>query len=124
MKKVRFDTSGAIALQLKLGRELTPDQKKPIKIDGWLVGQHVCVRKPKTDSQGWVLSLYPWGDRLTGGFFAKDDAVACAKEIESLAIPWGHVRELDITSEEYRGYIEPVLRIRAAYEADGLIMSL
>lgn len=32
------------------------------------------------------------GDKLTSEFFAKADAVACAKEISALGIPWEHIR--------------------------------
>ena len=122
MKKVRFDTSGAIALQLKLGRELPSEQRKPIKLEGWLVGAHICVLKPHAVDRGWGLSLFPWGDRLTLDFFAKADAVACAKEIDALNLPWNRLRTLDANAEQYRDYIGKVMEIRADYEADGLIM--
>ena len=54
MKKVLFDTSGAIAFRLRLGRDLPPDELKPVKVEGWLVDDHLCIRKPKTDSEGMV----------------------------------------------------------------------
>jgi hypothetical protein len=56
MKKVYFDTAGAIAFQLRLGRELPPDERKPME-GWWLVDDHLCIRKPKTDNEGWRLSL-------------------------------------------------------------------
>ena len=72
MKKVRFDTAGAIEFQLRLGRELPPDERKPVKLEGWLVDG----------------SLFPWDDRNRAGFFAKDDAITCAKEISALKARW------------------------------------
>jgi hypothetical protein len=36
MKKVKFDNAEAIALHQRLGRPLTADQAKPMKLEGWL----------------------------------------------------------------------------------------
>jgi hypothetical protein len=112
MKKVRFDTSGAIAFQLKLGRDLPPDERKPMKLEGWLVDDHLCVRKTK--HEGWCLSLYPWGDRITAGFFTKDDVVACAKDIHALHVPWAQMHKIDaITSN----YIDHVMKVRGSWKS-------
>lgn len=122
MKRVRFDNSGAIAHHKKLGRELTPDEATLIKLEGWLVGVHLCVQKPLSAERGYCLSLYPWGDKLSSDFFAKDDAVACAKQIDALDIPWDRMREIDIKSAEYREYVAMVRAVLETYEADGLMM--
>lgn len=121
MKKVSFDTSASVALHVKLGQEFTPEQSKPVKREGWLIGDHVCVQKPRGDDEGWCLSLYPWGDRLTTEFFAKADAVACAKEIAALDLPWKHLRSLDPRSSEYGHYIVWVRLILASYEVEGFM---
>lgn len=124
IKKVRFDTSGSIALHLKLGRKLTPEQRKPIELEGWLVGDHICVQKLTAEYKGYCLSLYPWGDRLTAEFFAKADAVACAKDIDALRIPWEHMRTLDPSSSEYGDLLVKVRFILASYEIDGLTLPM
>jgi hypothetical protein len=119
MKKVRFDTSGAIAFQLKLGRDLPPGERKPMKLEGWLVDDHLCVRKTK--NEGWCLTLYPWGDRITAGFFTKDDAVACAKEIHALDVPWSRMHNVDAISSSYVDHVMKVRAILEIYRADGLL---
>lgn len=121
MKKVRFDTAGAIEFRQRIGRDLPPDERKPVKAEGWLVDEHICVRKPKNDDEGWCLSLYPWGDRISMGFFAKADAIACAKEISALGIPWARMHELDAITVEYVDNVKKVRAILAVYEADGLL---
>ena len=91
-------------------------------MEGWLVDDHICIRKPKTDNEGWRLSLYPWGDRISAGFFAKDDAIACAKENSALNIPWARMHALDAISAEYVDHVMRVRKILEVYEADGLLM--
>jgi hypothetical protein len=75
MKKVKFDNSQSIALQQALpGATLTSEQLEPMKIEGWLVDNHVCVQKPGANGFRCV-SLYPWGDKISFEFFSKDDAI-------------------------------------------------
>jgi hypothetical protein len=82
MKKVKFDNSQSIELQKALpGAELTPEQLSIMHIEGWLVDDHVCVQKPAGDA-GWRVSLYPWGDRISGEFYFKADAVEYAKRCQ------------------------------------------
>jgi hypothetical protein len=87
MKKITFGNSKSIALQIGLGKNLSPEQSEPMKIEGWLIDEHVCVQKPSRDS-GWRVSLYPWGDMISRDFFSKDDAVDCAKQVRALGIDW------------------------------------
>jgi len=88
MKKVKFDTSQSIAMQKALpGATLTPEQLEPSKIEGWLVDDHVCIQKPG-DGASWRVSLYPWGDRISGDFFTKADAMEYARDVSKLGIDW------------------------------------
>jgi hypothetical protein len=82
MKWITFDPSGAIAFQSKLGRDLPLDERKPMKLEGWLVDDHLCVRKTK--NEGWCQSLYPWDDLISADFFAKDEVITCVREISAL----------------------------------------
>ena len=122
MKKVRFETSGAIALHQRLGHKLASEQLKPVKLEGWLVGKHICVQKPSEPEQGYCLSLYPWGDRLTAEFLDKADAVACAKELDALNIPWEEMRALDPASADYADHLVRARFVIANYEVEGLTM--
>jgi hypothetical protein len=89
MKKVQFDTRQSIALQKALpGVTLTPEQLEPMKIEGWLVDDHVCVQKPTGDNGSWCVSLYPWGDKISPQFFSRDDATEYAKDVSKLGIDW------------------------------------
>jgi hypothetical protein len=88
MKKVKFDTSRSIAMQKALpGVTLTPEQLQPSEIEGWLVDDHVCVQRPG-DGASWRVSLYPWGDKISGDFFTKADATEYAKDVSKLGIDW------------------------------------
>jgi hypothetical protein len=88
MKKVKFDNSQSIARQSALpGVTLTPAQRKPIKLEGWLVDDHVCIQK-SGDRGGWRLSLYPWCDKISLDFFTKDDATEYATDVIKLGIDW------------------------------------
>jgi hypothetical protein len=84
MRKVKFDNSQSITLQKALpGVTLTPEQLRPMKIEGWLVDDHVCVQKPAEFSD-WCVSLYPWGDKISREFFSKADATEYAKDVSKL----------------------------------------
>ena len=88
MKKVKFDNSQSIALHKALpGVTLTPEQMEPMKIEGWLVDDHVCVQKPG-NNVSWCISLYPWGDKISLEFFSKEDAIEYAKDVSKLGIDW------------------------------------
>jgi hypothetical protein len=121
MKKVKFDNSKSIALQIGLGKTLTAEQSEPMKIDGWLVDEHVCVQKPSRDS-GWRVSLYPWGDMISRDFFSKDDAVDYANQVRMLAIDWTTICEPEnyYQSDVYFDALEKLIILRHQYEADGL----
>jgi hypothetical protein len=124
MKKVKFDNAQAIALHQSLGKNLTSDEAKVMKLEGWLVDDHLCVQKPTPKSDvGWRVSLYPWGDLIASEFFTKDDATSFAKDISALEIDWESIRSAGMEAEEYQRAIELVRGIRALYEADGLMKS-
>jgi hypothetical protein len=121
MKKVTFDNSKSIALQIGLGKNLTPEQSEPMTIEGWLVDEHVCVQKPSKDS-GWRVSLYPWGDMISRDFFSKDDAVDYAKQVRALGIDWTTICKPEnyYQSDVYFDALEKLIVLRDQYEADGL----
>ena len=124
MKKVKFDNAEAIALHQRLGRTLTVDQAKPMKLEGWLVDDHLCVQKPAPDGDaGWRVSLYPWGDLIASEFFTKADATAFAKDVSALEIDWKRIRSAGIDDGSYQIAIVQVRAIRAMYEVDGLMKS-
>jgi hypothetical protein len=120
MKKVKFDNSQSIALQKALGAKLTPEQLEPVKIEGWLLGDHVCVQKPVSDS-GWRVSLYPWGDKISLDFFSKADAIDYAKDVNALKIDWAaiYAPENYVRSELYFSALAKLIAVRDQYEADG-----
>jgi hypothetical protein len=120
MKKVTFDNSQSIALQKALGVSLTPEQMEPVKIEGWLVGDHVCVQKPFHDA-GWRVSLYPWGDKISLDFFSKADAIEYAKDVNALKIDWAalYTPENYVRSELYFSSLAKVIAVRDQYEDDG-----
>jgi hypothetical protein len=120
MKKVKFDNSQSIALQKALGRSLTPEQTEPVKIEGWLVGDHVCVHK-LVQNGGWRVSLYPWGDKISLDFFSKADAIEYAKDVNALKIDWSaiYAPENYFRSELYFSSLARLIAIRDQYEDDG-----
>lgn len=120
MKKVKFDNSQSIALQKALGKVLTPEQLEPAKIEGWLIGDHVCVQKPFPDS-GWRVSLYPWGDKISRDFFSKADAIEYAEDVNALEIDWPAIYEPEnyVRSELYFSALARLIVVRDRYEADG-----
>jgi hypothetical protein len=125
MKKVKFDTSQSIALQKALpGVTLTPEQLEPMKIEGWLVDVHVCVHKPAGDN-GWRVSLYPWGDRISLDFFSKDDAIEYAKDVGKLGIDWKavYLPENYAKSDLHSKALAQLNALRDKYEADGYFKS-
>jgi hypothetical protein len=121
MKKVTFDNRQSIALQIGLGQNLSPEQSEPMKIDGWLVDEHVCVQKPSSAS-GWRVSLYPWGDKISFDFFSKADAIDYAKQVSALGIDWTTIcrPENYYRSDVYFDSLEQLIVLRDQYEADGL----
>ena len=121
MKKVKFDTSQSIALHKALpGVTLTPEQVQPMKIEGWLVDDHVCVQKPG-NNVSWCVSLYPWGDKISLEFFSKDDAIEYAKDVCKLGIDWNaiHSPENYAISDLYLLTLAQLNALRDEYEADG-----
>jgi hypothetical protein len=54
MKKIKFDNSLSLQ-QAFAGRQMPPI----LRLEGWLVDDHVCIQKPNHES-GWCVSLYPW----------------------------------------------------------------
>ena len=121
MKKVKFDNSQSIELQKALpGAELTPEQLTVMHIEGWLVDDHVCVQKPAGDA-GWRVSLYPWGDRISGEFYFKADAVEYAKDVSRLGIDWDAVYEPRHYAKTaiYRQALSELSALRDAYEDGG-----
>jgi hypothetical protein len=121
MKKVTFDNSKSIALQIGLGKTLTAEQSEPMKISGWLVDEHVCVQKPSSGN-GWRISLYPWGDKISFDFFSKADAIAYAKKVSALGIDWTTICQPEnyYQSDVYFDALEKLIVLRDQYEADGL----
>jgi hypothetical protein len=122
MKKVQFDTRQSIALQKALpGVTLTPEQLEPMKIEGWLVDDHVCVQKPTGDNGSWCVSLYPWGDKISPQFFSRDDATEYAKDVSKLSIDWKAVYtpENYVKSDLYLQALAQLHALRDIYEADG-----
>jgi hypothetical protein len=124
MKKVKFDNAQAIALHQSLGKPLTSDQAKPVKLEGWLVDDHLCVQKPlpKSDAD-WRVSLYPWGDLIVSEFFTKADATAFAEDVSALELDWERVRSAGVEDESYQLAIMQVRAIRGKYEVEGLMKS-
>jgi hypothetical protein len=122
MKKVKFDTSQSIALQKALPDvTLTPEQLQPMKIEGWLVDDHVCVQKPTRDNGSWCVCVYPWGDKISLEFFSKDDATEYAKDVSKLDIDWKAVYapENYVKSDLYLQALAQLNALRDEYEADG-----
>jgi hypothetical protein len=121
MKRVKFDNSQSIELQKALpSAELTPEQLTVMHIEGWLVDDHVCVQKPAGDA-GWRVSLYPWGDRISGEFYFKADTVEYAKDVSRLGIDWDAVYEPRhyAKSAIYRQALSEISALRDAYEDGG-----
>jgi hypothetical protein len=121
MQKVKFDNSQSIALQSALpGVTLTPAQRNPMKLEGWLVDDHVCIQKAG-DRSGWCVSLYPWGDKISLEFFAKDDATEYAKDVSKLGIDWItiYLPENYVKSAAYGEALAQLHVLRDRYEADG-----
>jgi hypothetical protein len=121
MKKVKFDNSQSIELLKALpGAELTPEQLTIMHIEGWLVDDHVCVQKPAGEA-GWRVSLYPWGDRISGEFYFKADAVEYAKDVSRLGIDWDAVYEPRHYAKTaiYRRALSELSALRDAYEDGG-----
>ena len=122
MKKVKFDTSQSIALQKALPRAaLTPAQLEPMKIEGWLVDDHVCVQQPTGPDGSWCVSLYPWGDKISGEFFTKDDATDYARAVSELGIDWQTIflPENYAKSDLHFEALEQLNILRDEFEADG-----
>jgi hypothetical protein len=90
MKRVKFDNRQSIALQSALpGVTLTPAQRSPMKLEGWLVDDHVCIQKPG-DRNAWCVSLYPWGEKISFEFFnATEHAKSQLAEITQLLFQSG-----------------------------------
>ena len=121
MKKVKFDNSQSIALHKALpGVTLTPEQMEPMKIEGWLVDDHVCVQEPG-NNVSWCISLYPWGDKISLEFFSKEDAIEYAKDVSKLGIDWKaiHSPENYAISDLYLLTLAQLNALRDEYEADG-----
>jgi hypothetical protein len=121
MKKVKFDNGQSIARQSALpGVTLTPAQRKPMKLEGWLVDDHVCIQKPG-ERGGWFVSLYPCGDKISFDFFTKADATEYAKDISKLGIDWAtmFLPENYVKSAAYLKALTQLHALRDRYEADG-----
>jgi hypothetical protein len=125
MRKVKFDNSQSIALQKALGVSLTSEQMKPMKIEGWLVGDHVCIQNPLQDG-GWRVSLYPWGDKISLDFFSKDDAIEYAKDVNALGATGSPFTRTEnyVRSELYFSSLAKLIAIRDRYEAEGYFKPL
>jgi len=123
MKKVKFDNSRSIALQKALsGVALTPDQTEVLNLEGWLVDDHVCVQKPIPKiNAGWRVSLYPWGDLISGDFYTKSDATEYAEDVSKLGIDWNAVYSPEnyAKSDLYLQALAKLNALRDEYEADG-----
>jgi hypothetical protein len=125
MKRVKFDNRQSIALQSALpGVTLTPGQRSPMKLEGWLVDDHVCIQKPG-DRNAWCVSLYPWGDKISFDFFTKDDATEYAKDVSKLGIDWTtmFLPENYVKSAAYMKALAQLHTLRDRYEADGYFKS-
>jgi hypothetical protein len=121
-QKVKFDTSQSIAREKALpGVTLTPEQLEPMKIEGWLVDDHVCVQMPAGDNGSWCVSLYPWGDKISFEFFSKDDAIEYAKDVSKLGIDWEEIYSPVnfAMSDLYLLALAQLKALRDQYEADG-----
>jgi hypothetical protein len=121
MRKVKFDNSQSIALQQALpGVTLTSEQLEPMKIEGWLVDDHVCVQKPGEYSD-WCVSLYPWGDKISFEFFSKADATEYAKDVSKLGIDWKTIYSPEnyVKSDLYLRALAQIVALRDVYEAGG-----
>jgi hypothetical protein len=122
MKKVKFDNSGSISLHQALGETLTPDQSEVMKLEGWLVDDHVCVQRPiPKDDAGWRVSLYPWGHRISFDFFTKEDAAEYAKDVSKLGVDWAAIYSAEnfTATEEYQSALMQLIALRDEYETNG-----
>jgi len=56
-----------------------------MRIDGWLVDEHVCVQKtvPRQRVARVAVSM---GGMISRDFFSKDDAIDYAKQVRALGI--------------------------------------
>jgi hypothetical protein len=126
MKKVKFDNSQSFALQQALGETVTPDQSEVMKLEGWLVDDHVCVQKPiPDDDAGWRVSLYPWGHKISFDFFTKEDAVEYAKDVSKLGVDWAAIYSAENFTEtkDFQSALTRLIALRDLYEADGYFKS-
>ncbi|HMF69356.1 MAG TPA: hypothetical protein VK602_17305 [Phyllobacterium sp.] len=123
MKKVKFDNNQSIALQKALpGVALTPEQMEVMNLEGWLVDDHVCIQKPVPKiNAGWRVSLYPWGDLISGDFYTKSDATEYAKDVSKLGIDWKaiHSPENYAKGDLHLQALAKLSALRDEYEADG-----
>jgi hypothetical protein len=122
MKKIRFKPSKTPSYHLKLDPETMQRKLQPIALDSWRIDDHLCVQRSTSKDAGWFIAVYPWGSRLTRDFYAKMDAIALAKALHELTIPWIRMRSLDSNSAEYRKYVTRIINLIAECDTAGLLM--
>jgi hypothetical protein len=115
MKKVAFNDAPTLAA---FGEDLS----ETIRLEGWLVDEHVCIQKPDRKREwGWRVSLYPWGLRLSEDFYARADAEEYAREVSALGIDWRSIyaQENFGESPEFEVAHTKISEIRNRYESQG-----
>jgi hypothetical protein len=122
MKKVKFDNSQSIAFRMTLpGLAPMLVQLKPMKLEGWLVDEHVCVQKPAGKNGGWCVSLYLWGDMISLDFVCKDDATEYAQDVSKMEIDWKTIYRPENygTGDLYSRAIKALNALAGVYRAAG-----
>ena len=123
MKKVKFNNSKSIELHAsRLGEKLTGNQSEVMTIEGSLVGDHVCIQNPMPkNNASWRVSLYPWGELISGDFYTKSDATEYAKDVSKLSVDWNAIYSAKDfpESKEYKLALKKLLELSDRYSADG-----
>ena len=123
MRKVNFNNSRSIELSRSLGANLTADQSKVLRLEGWLVDDHICVQKPLPKiGADWRVCLYPWGHVVSGDFYTKDDAIEYARDLSALGIDWQKLYDEAKNFGETPGYkreLARLIELHHPYAAEG-----